>query len=69
MARITEETTNGDNLLMELDLDDKNLIKGISTRVIPVAAYPMNIKGMDTIIKQALRDRRFIGNQASDERL
>ena len=44
---------------MELELYDKNLIKATNTRVIPVAAYPIDVmkfsledvKGMDMSIK------------------
>ena len=39
-AGIIEETTNTENWLMELY--DKNLTTCISTRIIPVSAYPIH---------------------------
>ena len=59
---------------MELRLYDKFL--AINTKAITVAAHQMDvikfniedINIMDMIIKRALRERRFIGKQESDER-
>ena len=58
-------------------LNDKNLVKVINTKVIPVAAYPMNVckftqselTELDQVIKRELRKNNMLGRQASDERL
>ena len=62
---------------MGLQLNDKNLMKAINCRVIPVAGYVMNVcnlgKGesdeLDNIVESALRREGFHGRQSSDERL
>ena len=63
--------------LLDMELYDKNLIKAINTRVLPVAMYPMNVCKMsktelneqDMIVKRALRGKNMHGRQSSDERL
>ena len=59
-------------------LNDKNLIRPINTKVIPVAAYAMNVckftqlelVELDQIIKRKLRKKKnMLGWQSSDERL
>ena len=58
-------------------LNDKNLVKVINTKVIPVAAYPMNVckftqselTELDHAIKRDLQKNNMLGRQASDERL
>ena len=63
--------------LVKLHLNDKNLMKAINCRVIPVAGYIMNVcvirKGeleeLHKMVKDILPERKFHGRQASDERL
>ena len=53
------------------------MIRAINTKVIPVAAYPMNVcrftktelTELDQIIKRELRKNNMLGRQSSDERL
>ena len=42
-ARVKEEVTRRLEILTKTELNDKNLIRAINTKVIPVAAYPMNV--------------------------
>ena len=59
------------------NLNDKNSVKAINCRVIPVAAYIMNVcklskgdvKELDKIVKNVLRKEGYHGKQTSDERL
>ena len=54
-----------------------NLVHAINTKVIPVAAYSMNIckftdrelKELDQVMKRKLRSKNMLGKQSSDERL
>ena len=63
--------------LVELELYDKNLMKAINCRVIPVAGYLMNVckfsqrifEQLDKIVKKVLRDKGMHGRLTSDERL
>ena len=56
---------------------DKNLIRAINNKVIPVAAYPMNVfnfsevklKELDQMIKTELKSNNMLGGQSSNERL
>ena len=62
--------------LTSMKLYERNLIKAINTRVVPVASYDMNvcdinqkqIDDLDNLIKKALRDKEMHGRQAIDER-
>ena len=64
-------------MLVNTELNDTNLISAINVKVIPVAAYSMNVckfsKGelnqLDQIVKRELRSKQMPGKQASDERL
>ena len=75
--KVKEEVTKRLKLLMKSELNDENLIQAINSKVIPVAAYPMNVckmtKGelneLDQIVKRELRKNNMLGRQASDERL
>ena len=75
--RVKDEMTKRPKLLMKSELNDENLIQAINSKVIPVAAHPMNVckmtKGelneLDQIVKRELRKSNMLGNQASDERL
>ena len=63
--------------LLNAELYDKNLIKAINTKVIPVMAYVMNVctfsKGeleeLDQMIKREFRSGSILGRQSSEERL
>ena len=75
--RVKEEMTKRLKLLMKSELNDETLIQAINSKVIPVAAYPMNVCKMtkselnelDQIVKRKLRKSNMLGKQASDERL
>ena len=63
--------------LLQLELYDGNLIRATNRKVIPVAAYPMNVcrfsmndvNELDMIVKRELRSCNMLGRQSSDERL
>ena len=62
------------NIITRTELNDKNLVKAINTKVKPVAAYPMNVckfefTELDQVIKRDLRKNNMLGRQTSDERL
>ena len=75
--RVKEEVLKRMKIIINTELNDSNLIKAINMKVIPVAAYAMNIckfsiaelKELDQIIKKQLRGKNMLGRQASDERL
>ena len=64
-------------MLTNTELNDVNLVHAINTKVIPVAAYPMNVfkfnggelKELEQVIKLELRLKNMLGEQSSDERL
>ena len=64
-------------MLTNTKLNDLNLVHAINTKVMPVAAYPMNackfnggkLKELDQVIKRELRSKNILGKQSSDERL
>ena len=76
-ARVKGEVTRRLEILTKTELNDKNLIRAINTKMIPVAAYPMNIckftktelTKLDQIIKRELRQNNMLGRQSTDERL
>ena len=75
--RVKEEISRKMNTITRTELNDRNLVKAINTKVIPVAAYPMNVckfaqselTELDQVIKRELRKNNMLGRQASDERL
>ena len=75
--RIKTEVENRLELLIKTELNDRNLMKAINSKVIPVAAYPMNgsrfskeeLLELDQIIKRQVRRNNMLGRQSSDERL
>ena len=77
MERVKKEIRRRLDHLTGLNLNDKNLMKVITCRVIPVAGYKMNVfnrgKGdsdeLDMTVKVALPREEFRGRQSSDERL
>ena len=62
---------------MNADLNNVNLVRAINTKVIPVAAYLMNVwkftggelKELDQVMKRELRSKYMLGKQSSDDRL
>ena len=54
-------------MLTNTELNDVNLVRAINTKVIPVAAYPMNVckftggelKELDQVIKRELRSKKY----------
>ena len=77
MERVKTEIRKRLDHLTGLNLNEKNLMKAINCRVIPVAGYVMNVcnlgKGelgkLDMIVKSVLRREGFHGRQSSNERL
>ena len=75
--RVKEEVLKRMKIIINTELNDANLIKAINMKVIPVAAYAMNIckfsvgglKELDQIIKKQLRGKNMLGRQVSDKRL
>ena len=61
---------------LKTELNDKNLIKAINTKVIPVVAYPINackltkaeLNELDLVVKRELKKYNMLGRQSSDER-
>ena len=74
---MTEEVSKRVKMIAYTEFNEANLIKAINTKVIPVAAYAMNIgrfnagelKKRDQTIKRQLREKNMLGMQVSDERL
>ena len=64
-------------MLVKTELNDANLIRAITEKVVPVAAYPVNVcrfnKGelmeLDQVVKRELPSRNTLGRHGSDERL
>ena len=62
---------------MKSKLNNENFIPTINSKVIPVAAYVMNVckltkaelNELDEIVKRELRRNNMLGGQAIDERL
>ena len=75
--RVKDEVNKRVKMLTNTELNDVNLVHAINTKVIPVAAYSMNIckftdgelKELDQVIKRDLRSKNMLGKQSSDERL
>ena len=75
--RVKEEVNRILQLLTKTEINDKNLIKSINTKVIPVMAYPMNVckfikaelNELDLVVERDLRKFNTLGRQSSDERL
>ena len=71
------EVNKRGKMLTNTELNDVNLVRVINTKVIPVAAYPMNVckfnggdlKGLNQVIKRELRSKNMLRKQSSDERL
>ena len=65
MERVVKEMTEKMRSLTQLELYDKNLVRAVNCRVIPVAGYAMNVcrmnkedlVEMDMIVKRELREK------------
>jgi len=76
-GRVKDEMEKRMKTLIDKELHERNLVKAINTRVIPVASYVMNVcnftkkqlDSLDKAIKHELREANMHGKQASDERL
>ena len=63
-------------MLTNTELNDVNLVRVINVKVIPVAAYPMNVckftggelKQLEQVLKRDLRSKGMLGKQSSNER-
>ena len=74
--RVKEEISRRMNIITNTELNDKDLVKAINTKVVPVAAYPMNLckfpqselTKLDQAIKRDLRKNNMLRQHASDER-
>ena len=76
--RVKHEVTIRVRMLINTELNDINLVRAINAKVIPVAAYPMNVCGkfskvklkeLDQVIKLEVRSSNILGKQGSYERL
>ena len=75
--RVKEEVKKRVQMLTNTKLNGVNLMCAINAKVIPVAAYPMNVckftggelNELDQVIKRELRSKKMLGKHASDERL
>ena len=70
--RVKEEVKKRVQMQTNTKLNDKNLMCTINAKVIPVAAYPMNVckftsgelNELDQVIKRELRSKKMLGKQA-----
>ena len=75
--RVKGEVNKRVKMLTNTELNDVSLVSVINTKVVPVAARPMNVykfnggelKELDQVIKRGLRSKYMLGKQSSDERL
>ena len=64
-------------MFTKTELNEKNLIKAINIKVIPVAAYPVNVckftkaelNELVLVVKREIKKCNRLGRQSSDERL
>ena len=67
--RVKEEVVKRTKMLVNIKLNASNLIKAINIKVVPVAAYAINIckfnvnelKELDQVIKRQLREKNMLG--------
>ena len=77
LVRVKAEMQSRLRTLLNAELYEKNLTRAIKNKVIPVAAYVMNVctfsKGkleeLDQMIKRQLRNNNMLVRQSSEERL
>ena len=75
LERVKGEVSKRVKMLTNTELNDVNLVCAINTKVIPVAAYPMNVckftggelKELNQVIKRELRLKNMLGKQSSNE--
>ena len=75
--RVKHEVTKTVRMLINTELNDINLVRAITVKVIPVAAYPINVckfsngelKELDQVIKREMRSSNILGKQGGNERL
>ena len=75
--RVQEEINRRLQTLAKTKLNDKNLIKPINTKVIPVAAYPISVykftkaelNELNLAVKRKLRKINMLGGQSSEASL
>ena len=75
--RVKHDVTKRVRMLINTELNDINLVRAINAKVIPVAAYLMNVckfsngelKELDQVIKWEMRSSNILRKQGSDERL
>ena len=76
--RVKHEVIIRVRMLINTELNDINLVRAINAKVIPVAAYLMNVCGkfsnvelkeLDQVIKREVRSSNILGKQGSYERL
>ena len=75
--RVKGEDNKRVKMLTNTEVNYVNLVRAINTKVIPVAAYPMNIckftraelKELDQVTKRELRSKNMLGKESSNERL
>ena len=70
--RVKHEVTKRVRMLINTELNDINLVCAINAKLIPVAAYPMNVckfshrelKELDQVIKREIRSSNIVGIKA-----
>ena len=75
--RAKKEISRRVNIITKKELNDKNLLKVLNKKVMPVAAYPVNVCKFtqseliesDQVIKRDLRKKYMPGQQVCNERL
>ena len=75
--RVKCEVNNRVKMLTNTELNDVNFLCAINTKVIPAAAYSMNVckfidgelKELDQVMKPILRSKNMLGKQSRKERL
>lgn len=69
--RVKGELSSRMNFMIRVELNDKKLVKAINTKVITIAAYPMNVykftqsdlTELDQVMKRDLREKNMLGRQ------
>ena len=75
--RVQGEVNKRVKMLRNTELNNVNLVRAINTKLIPVAAYSMNVckftdgelKELDQVIKHELRSKNILEKQSSNDRL
>ena len=75
--QVKGEVNDRVKMLTNIELNYVNLVRATNTKVIPVAAYPMNVckftdgelKELDYVIKRELISKNMLGKTLSNERL